>query len=65
VPCSSTNWRAKSLTTHMNDGKYYSKLSRSSSFYEEESDLNWICLVILTTKDRLESAFSSIEPTEL
>lgn len=31
LPLSSTSWRAKSLTTHINEGKYSSKFSMSSS----------------------------------
>ena len=66
-PSSSTICKAKSLTTHINEGIYSTKLSMSSSgskFYSSE-DLNCMCFVIFTTRESDERAFSSIDPTEL
>jgi hypothetical protein len=48
----------------MKDGKYWAYSSGSTSSYIPV-DFRWICLVRLMTSERLESAFSSIDPIEL
>ena len=51
----------------MKDGKYSSNPCRSSLLSSPlvDFDLNYMCLVRLTTSDKLDKAFSSIDPTEL
>ena len=63
-PSKSINYSAKSLTTHMKDGKYYPYSSGSISSVTPV-DFKCMCLVKLITSERFESAFSSILPTLL
>lgn len=60
----STSFKLKSLTTHINVGKYFDNSSGSISSWIP-LDLNWMCLVKLTTKLMFYKACSSIDPTEL
>jgi len=64
-PSWSTSWSEKSRTTHMKDGKYWEYSSGSTSSWETPYDLRWMCFVRLITRDKFDSAFSSMEPTEL
>ena len=59
-PVSSTSCKAKSLMTQRKLGKYSDRLSPDCL-----SDLTVICFAKFKTSDMLESADSSIDPTEL
>lgn len=62
---SSTNWSAKSLTTHMNLGKYRASCTWSSSWRLEGLAFTWMCLLKLHTRERLSRAVSSMAVMQL
>mmetsp|Transcript_5318 Transcript_5318/g.13452 ORF Transcript_5318/g.13452 Transcript_5318/m.13452 type:complete len:263 (+) Transcript_5318:3588-4376(+) len=63
-PSGVTSWRVKSRTSQRKEGKYWAKSAPSSSPPCAEL-LTWMCLVRFTTSERLLSAPSSMDPTEL